>query len=376
MQKEALKRDLQGFLNVSDDNEELYLKRARETNEFCNYIRKITDGNSKELSQYFEGDLNGIQFIQSRGESCALVRDYFSYYPSKYPALFLDTGKALPREFETKEKSKVMPKEKSSHASGFMTYVPFKNAWQPIICILQNPENEKRKNDTLAHELIHVCRIPTLLKHNNFYANEQPLHPIPFFKAEVYAFIVGINGMVADSMINEKEISKKQRRKLCAAIANNDSKAEIEEILGCTAGKNESPLEATCSKLPLMLNMSYNSPNIFRTAMGYAGMAWGAILWNPLVWGFGAMNAMQGAGELYKAWTSMGKEIEIFFKARRKLKNVYGNNTAKAIAGRATIEELEEICNIIESRLNDWVHEKKDFKWQLIKTAAKLKSYK
>lgn len=372
MQKEAIKRDLQGFLNVSDDNEELYLKRASETIEFCDYIRDITTGNSKELSQYFEGDLSGVQFIESRGESCSLVRDYFSYYPSRYPALLLDTNKAFHKSFETMDKSKTRTKEEIERASGLMTYMPYKSTWQPIICIIPNKENEKRKNDTLAHELIHVCRTPTMLKHSDFYADKQPLGPIPFFKAEVYAFIVGINGMVADSMLDGKEISKNQRIKLRAAIANNASKSEVEKIIGYTSGKDEYPLEAACSKLPLLLNMSYNSPNIIKTILGWWGMATGAITCNPFLWGFGAMSTMNGMNELQTAFSSMGKEIEIFFKARNTLKKAFSNDTAKAIVGRASIEELEEICSIGENRLKDWMQEKNDFRWQLIKSSAKL----
>lgn len=372
MQKEALKRDLQGFLTVSDDNEDFYLKRANETSEFYNYIREITAGKSKELLQYFEGDLSGVQFIESRGESCSLVSDYFSYFPSRYPALLLDTNKALYKSFEAMDKSKTRTRKEIEHASGLMTYMPYKNTWQPVICIIPNKENEKRMNDTLAHELIHVCRTPTMLKHSDFYANEQPLSPIPFFKAEVYAFIVGINGMVADSLSEGKGISNPQRKKLRAAIANNASKSEIEKIIGHSAGENEYPLEAACSKLPLILNMSYNSSNIFRSAMGWMGMAWGAMTWNPFVWGFSAWNAMLGTGELYKAWTNMEKEIEIFFKARKTLKKAYSNAAAKAIVGRAGIEELEEICSAGESRLKEWMHEKNDFRWQLIKSSARL----
>lgn len=372
MQKEALKRDLQGFLTVSDDNEDFYLKRADETAEFCGYIREITTGKSKELLQYFEGDLSGVQFIESRGESCALVRDYFSYFPSRYPALLLDTAKAFPKSFEAMDKGKTRTKGEIEHASGLMIYMPYKNTWQPIICIIPNKENEKRMNDTLAHELIHVCRTPTMLKHNDFYANEQPLSPIPFFKAEVYAFIVGINGMVAESMLNGKDISKNKRRELCAAIANNSPKYEIERIMGYTSEKEEYPLEAACSKLPSLLNMSYNSPNIMKTLLGWWGMAAGAMTLNPFIWWFNAMTAMNGINGLQTAFSSMEKEIDVFFKARRTLKKAYSNNAAKVIAGRAGIEELEEMCSVGESRLKGWMQEKNDFRWQLIKSAARL----
>lgn len=375
-----LKKDALGFIPTTDDDEESYLKRAERDEKFYSHMKSITESKSESMGDYFDGNLDALSFVET-GRACKRVYDNFCYSPSLIPVIEFDGSVVMPKiDGYSGLSARVMAQDELNVAQTLS--VPFEGSWSHVVYVSKGTWGKVKyvreewllHEYLLAHELVHACATSTFVKRDDFAGNENPQRLFESLKAEIFPWIVWMGYHFIHEITEGKKVDRETIDRLGEAIAGNAAKKEIEGIIECN-DLPEFPLEDMSAIIPKVLNQKeYNKRSTMDSLFGTGWMWLDAVCMNPLAWWSEVLERGMATAGMRDDQSMMEGIIRNFFGARKRIEHAYSREAAKAIVGRATMEELEEICSH-EGDAREFISSKAGFKWQLIREVCQnLKS--